>query len=179
MTKIKYPAAAPIGEHERIEATQEFCDRNKFSLQRTPAEYAAIMDEHTGGFLDFTHEVIVSFMPFSPETKRFFNDDHVKAVESGEKEHTVITDIVEAAQELLDYMVFAWDKATSERGISAGRSIQKLSAWLWVLGRTDLSVKIESNRLYNPYGAPALIAICEDLGINVPEYLREFAKQRV
>lgn len=60
-----------------------------------------------------------------------------------------------------DYMPFAWDKANNCRGISAGRSISHMIAWLW-LGGKDWPV-IED---YKYYGKPQLVRICKEYGID-------------
>jgi len=60
-----------------------------------------------------------------------------------------------------DYMPFAWDKANNCRGISAGRSIMHMIAWLWLDGK-DWS-EIEG---YEYYGKPQLVRICEEYGID-------------
>ena len=36
--------------------------------------------------------------------------------------------------EMHDYMAFAWGKANNNRGISANRSLEHMSAWLWLMG---------------------------------------------
>src|SRR5579859_7051421 len=33
-----------------------------------------------------------------------------------------------------EYMTFAWEKVMDHRGISAMRSVEKMTAWLWLLG---------------------------------------------
>lgn len=63
--------------------------------------------------------------------------------------------------EMLGYMEFAWGKANDCRGISAGRSIDHYSAWLWLLGRDAAADQILK---YTQYGKPWLRAICEDFG---------------
>lgn len=73
-------------------------------------------------------------------------------------------------------MVFGWMKDTDQRGISASRTIDKLSAWLWLMGRNDLAETLNDSSLYNPYGAPALVKVCDEMGIEVPEGVREFSK---
>ena len=60
--------------------------------------------------------------------------------------------------EMLDYMRFAWDKANNRRGISAGRSLDHMSAWLWLLGHDEAADAILD---YDHYGKPWLRAICE------------------
>lgn len=62
-----------------------------------------------------------------------------------------------------DYMVFAWTKVAGHRGISAGRSVNKMGSWLWLLGDEDLEVMCADVDCthYRQYGAPILAAICE------------------
>ena len=76
-------------------------------------------------------------------------------------------------------MVFAWGKEEDERGLSASRRISKVSAWMWSLGRQDIVSILQDGNLYNPYGAPALIKACKELGIKVPESLLKFARVEV
>lgn len=78
----------------------------------------------------------------------------------------------------LSYMKYAWGMAESRHSLSANRSIAKLGAWLFAFGRDDLYALIHDDTLYNPYGAPALIAVCDNLGISVPVSLIEFSKQK-
>lgn len=65
---------------------------------------------------------------------------------------------------LRDYMPFAWDKANNCRGISAGRSIEHMKAWLWLDGQDSLLAIVEGD--YEYYGKPHLVAICEHYGID-------------
>ncbi len=62
-----------------------------------------------------------------------------------------------------DYMPFAWDKANNCRGLSAGRSITHMRAWLWLLGEHEAADRIMD---YDLYGKPQLRAICEKYGID-------------
>lgn len=64
-------------------------------------------------------------------------------------------------QMMLDYMPFAWGKANNCRGLSAGRSINHMCAWLWMLGEDAAADAI---RNYSHYGKPQLRAICEAYG---------------
>jgi hypothetical protein len=67
-------------------------------------------------------------------------------------------------ERIKDYMPFAWDKANDCRGLSAGRSIEHMKAWLWLDGKEELADKMES--LYEYYGKPCLRAICVEYGID-------------
>ena len=69
------------------------------------------------------------------------------------------------------YMDFAWDKANSRRGLSAGRSLSHMSAWLWLMGESTAADEIMDNH-YN-YGKPWLRAICEAFGWDWREWDNE------
>jgi len=64
---------------------------------------------------------------------------------------------------LKDYMTFAWDKANNCRGLSAGRSLNHMAAWLWLLGEDAASDSLDD---YDRYGKPQLAAICEHYGVD-------------
>lgn len=61
--------------------------------------------------------------------------------------------------EMLEYMPFAWEKANGERGISAGRSMDHYTSWVWLLG-DDLGDLSD----YQFYGKDNLVRICEQYG---------------
>jgi len=60
------------------------------------------------------------------------------------------------------YMGFAWDKVLDQRGISAMRSVQKFSAWLWLLEDDELSAELLGE--YHDYGAVLLEKVCVKYG---------------
>lgn len=164
-------------EEVKIKATNEFIAKNNFKL-RTQDEIVAKLDDKTRErFMDFTPDVLVPALEWD-FAKKYLQEDYVLKVEKGEEKFENTSDINTIVQEFLDYMVFAWGKAENQRGLSASRSINKLSAWLWLLNREDLVNTIEDDDLYNPYGAPALIEVCNKLGIEVPESLVEFSKEK-
>lgn len=61
-------------------------------------------------------------------------------------------------QEIKDYLEFAWDKANNQRGLSAGRSMDHFTAWIWLLGDED---SFGDLRDYQYYGKDNLVEICE------------------
>lgn len=61
--------------------------------------------------------------------------------------------------EMLGYMSFAWDKANGGRGLSAGRTMNHYSAWIWLAG-DDLG---DLNN-YQYYGKDNLCKICDYYG---------------
>lgn len=163
-------------QFSRIPATQEFIERNKFTLQRTTEEMNNFLEVHSS-FFGFEKEILLKFLPWE-EAKKYFVPEYIDMVDKGVEKHEVPTDLTETVQDFLDYMVFAWGKALDERGISASRSISKLGVWLWLIGRNDLFETIRKDELYYPYGAPALIAVCKEMGINVPEEVIEFSQRK-
>lgn len=70
----------------------------------------------------------------------------------------------EPAQEIRDYMGFAWGKANDCRGLSASRSIDHMRAWLWLDGKDELSKRLDD--VYEFYGKPCLVLICKEYGID-------------
>lgn len=54
-----------------------------------------------------------------------------------------------------EYLLFAIGKAVNHRGLSAGRSIEKLEEWLWVLG-DEATLNAFVDAAYPQYGAPKL-----------------------
>lgn len=163
-------------EETKIQATDEFILKNKFKL-RTQEEIVEKLDYHQSkeSFFDFTPDVLIPVLKWE-FAKKYLIPEYVEKVEKEEEKFECISDLKTIVQDFLDYMVFAWGKAENQRGLSASRSINKLSAWLWLLNREDLVAIIEDDNLYNPYGAPALIEVCNNLGIEVPESLVEFSK---
>ena len=63
--------------------------------------------------------------------------------------------------EILEYMPFAWGKANNCRGLSAGRSLDHMSVWLWMLGRDEAAKQVLK---YDRYGKGRLRTICEEFG---------------
>lgn len=174
--KSMYEQKTYPGNHPRINVTADFVEKSRFRLNRKPEEIIAKIGECSGMF-SFSTEVLIHYLSFE-DGKKLFSTDYVKSVESGETKHVQITDVMEATQDFLDYMVFGWSKALDERGISASRTVGKIGAWLWLLGRDDLEAIVTDDDNYNPYGMPALIEVCEDLGIVVPSECHKFADKK-
>lgn len=160
------------GDEKRIIVTDEFIEKNKLVLM-SPEEIEKLMEnDFSDDFLGFKTQVAIDFLPWET-AKKYFNVDYIKEIEKGEKEFFYVDNVAEATQDFLDYMVFAWMKATDERGISASRSISKLSTWMRILNRKDISDILEDESLYTPYGKPALVKACKQLGISYPSYLEK------
>lgn len=68
------------------------------------------------------------------------------------------------AGEIRNYMPFAWDKANGCRGLSAGRSVNHMQAWLWLDGKDELAKRLED--VYEFYGKPCLVLVCKAYDID-------------
>lgn len=68
---------------------------------------------------------------------------------------------------MIDYMDFAWKKANDKRGLSASRSMDHYTSWLWLDGDEELHKTLEN---YEFYGKPQLVKICEYLGLDPSKY---------
>lgn len=62
-----------------------------------------------------------------------------------------------------EYLEFAITKALDHRGLSAGRSIEKLQEIAWLLSRNDV-IEAMNEAGYTNYGAPQLKAFAEKMG---------------
>lgn len=133
---------------------------------RTQDEIAKRMRESTSMF-GFEREVMFEYLDLE-HAKEFMKEEARAEFEAGKewahKEPT--NDIVLA--DMKDYMKFGWSKVEDHRGISANRTIEKMSVWAWLLGDEELIKKIE-DAPYPQYGAPKLKAICEHLGWSMPD----------
>lgn len=61
------------------------------------------------------------------------------------------------------YYEFALEKIANHRGISAGRSVEKLTEYAWLLGRDDIVAAMDAAD-YPQYGAPKVKAFAQGLG---------------
>lgn len=155
------------GDEPRINVTDEFVAKNNFKIDLDAARKIVSDESPITDFFGFSIGVAVDYLPFE-EAKKHLIEEKWPELENTWKP---ITDVYEAAQDFLDYMVFAWMKAMDERGLSASRSVVKLAAWMHILSRPDVADILMDDGLYDPYGRPALRKACEVLGITFPDYL--------
>lgn len=121
--------------------------------------------EANSGFLDFTGEVLKPYLDFEHARP------YLRPGTTAEEWETVAAkdisdDAVKTA--LADYIAFAWGKVEDHRGISASRSVDKCSAWAWLLAGDDIIRDIEAAG-YAQYGAPKLAVICKRFGLPIPD----------
>jgi len=119
--------------------------------------------EQSADFFGFVAEVLFPFLPFD-KAKEWLKED-ATAEEWGEVEELTRESVLEWMR---DYMEFAWSKARNHRGLSAGRSVDKMRAWLWLLGDDELVTFASGRRNYSQYGVPILKAICEKYDFPMP-----------
>ena len=86
------------------------------------------------------------------------------------KEEDWTQEKISPVEGLKSYMPFAWEKANGCRGISAGRSLAHMVAWLWLDGRDYFLKEWHNLDHYEYYGKPQLIAICDLYGIDWEQY---------
>ena len=113
---------------------------------------------------DFYPEVLLEHMDFG-HAKSHLKDGVTESEWTdarGEVSYESVKD------EMEKYLEFAWSKALDHRGLSAMRSIQKLSAYCWLLGN-DECVEYLAGPRYAPYGGPMLKFVSDTFGFLFPE----------
>jgi hypothetical protein len=76
-----------------------------------------------------------------------------------------VTEVEQAAR---DYYAFALDKIRDHRGISASRSVDKLTEYAWLLGRDDVVAAMDAAP-YPQYGAPKVKAFADGFELAWPD----------
>ena len=107
---------------------------------------------------------LLEFMTFE-SAKAYLKEEFVAKVEAGEETWEAKTD---AKAEILEYLGFAYEKAESERGLSAARSLLHMRAWIWLDDQNFYDEIIEHIEEYEDYGISALDMIAAHYG-----YVRE------
>lgn len=113
------------------------------------------------GFLNFSADVLLPFLDF--EHAQAFLKPEVTAAEWEQKSQD--RDAILA--DMRDYMAFAWGKVEDHRGLSAGRSVDKIAAWAWLLDDDVAKRMVKAG--YAQYGAPKLAVACEAFGFPIPD----------
>jgi hypothetical protein len=70
-------------------------------------------------------------------------------------------------ERMTSYMDFAWEKAIDKRGLSAMRSMQHYTIWLWLDGDDVIHPTLMD---YEFYGKDELVRICEYLGLDASKW---------
>jgi len=116
-------------------------------------------------FMGFQRSDLMDFLDFE-NVKSFLkegttNDQWKESQKENTEEAIKIT--------MFEYMPFAWEKANGMRGISANRSIDHFTSWLWLYGDDELLKRFEDVE-YEHYGKEKLIIICDHFGWDWKEW---------
>ena len=111
----------------------------------------------------FAAEALAPYLPY--QQVREFLAPKVSSAEWVPEPYTHET----VTTQMRDYMAFAWGKVLAHRGLSAGRSVAKMKAWLYALGDDEMVAFCEDESHYPQYGAPMLKAISEKYGFSIPD----------
>lgn len=111
-----------------------------------------------GDVFGFRAEVLASYL----------DRDHVAEFVEPDLSRWCVTPLTEASAEAADYLVFAFGKARDHRGVSASRSVEKLTEWAWLAGRDDV-VEAMREADYPKYGVPMLLAYAAGFDLPVPD----------
>lgn len=103
---------------------------------------------------------LISFMEFE-NAKPHLSEEYLKKVEAGEEKWEQLTD---PKKEILEYLEFAYDKAHSQRGLSAGRSMLHFKTWIWLDDEKFYNKIIGMIDNYTDYGLPTLDKISKHYG---------------
>lgn len=130
---------------------------------KTPEQIVEKMrTEKSESILGFSLEVLSDYLDFE-HAKEFLKPE--TKPEDWKSKPATDEQVLSDAR---DYAVFGWGKAQGHRGISASRTIEKMEAYAWLLGKDDVLAKSESAP-YAQYGCPKLKVLCEGLDLPVPQ----------
>lgn len=112
---------------------------------------------------NFQPEVVIQYLSYE-KAKQFLKEDctEEKFKSLGAPAYTREN----VFQAMANYMHYGWLKAQNHRGISANRTIQKMEAYVFLLGDDPSFMR---DLPYQNYGAPILKAICEKYNLPIPE----------
>lgn len=130
---------------------------------RTQAEIVERMKAiEKDDFCGFAQGVLLTALDYE-HAKPFLKED--VTAEVWEKTEGLLKTEEAVRKEALDYLGFAWGKAEDHRGISANRSVDKMTAFCFLLG---LDVGLIEAAPYPQYGCPKLKVVAELLGQPLP-----------
>ncbi len=133
---------------------------------RTQDEIVQQIKKDSGGFINFAPEVLTPYLDFD-HVREYLKDGTTAADWEGSRASYTRESVLEEAKTYMrDY---GWPKAADHRGISAHRTVQKMEAWLWLIGEDELVEACQDESQYAQYGAQILKAICEKLGWPMPD----------
>jgi hypothetical protein len=124
------------------------------------ARLEAVKDDD---WLGFKHDVLVPQLDFE-HARPYLKPTATAESWNNKGEPTA----VEVETEAAGYLTFAIGKIVDHRGISASRSVDKLTEYAWLLGRDDVVAAMDEAD-YPQYGAPKVKAFAEGMGWPWPD----------
>lgn len=122
------------------------------------------IDQQRKNFLDFQTEVLINYLDFE-HASAYLTDE----ARSDEWQQSDASNRAFILDEMKNYMIeFGLPKCLGHRGLSAGRTIDKMRAWLWLLEDETTLAYVSDDDHYQNYGAPMLKRICEQYGFEQP-----------
>jgi hypothetical protein len=132
---------------------------------RTPTEiHERIKAVRADDWLGFRREILVPALPFG-EARRYLKAD-AEITEAGWKASQEGAGPLDTQARA--YLEFAIGKIDDHRGISASRSVEKLTEYAWLLGRDDVVTAMDEEP-YGQYGAPKVKAFATGMGYPWPD----------
>lgn len=130
-------------------------------LPRTPDEIAARLAANADDddVFGFSREVLARALPYDAATSLGLVADGC----TREQWDTGLLIGDELIIKARGYLTFAIGKIIDHRGISAGRSVQKLTEFAWLMGRDDVVAAMGAAG-YAQYGAPMVRAFAHGMG---------------
>lgn len=125
------------------------------------ARITAYGEHGVGDFFGFRREVLVDALDYE-HAKPYLKD----GVTAEEWNAYRLSDLAEAAKK---YLELAIGKIRNHRGISAERSVDKLTEYAWLLCRDDVLAAMDRAD-YPQYGAPKVKAFADGMGFQWPDY---------
>lgn len=130
------------------------------SIEEVRERYKTLQANPT--LLDFSTEVLAPFLP--------------EGWQPGHEHEVANNPLTEefVLMQAKNYLEFAFGKAIDHRGISAGRSVQKMREYAWLLGHDDAVKFAEDESNYANYGVPILKVIAKALGVPLPPAIEKW-----
>jgi hypothetical protein len=132
---------------------------------RTQEEIVARINSTVDVPFNFEPDVLLPFLDFE-HAKPFLKAEATE--ELWEKDRVALRTDESALAHAREYMAFGWDKVLNHRGLSASRTVQKMRAWMWLVGNDELVALCDDGSKFPMYGAPVLNEICRHYGWPVP-----------
>lgn len=143
---------------------------------KTLTEILVRYREPSGPFddlMDFNTDDLLQFMPYEIASE-FLKD--TAASEDWDNFYRPLSK-ENVITQMREYMPFAWEKCTGERGISSTRSIAHYHAWLWILEDKEALEFLLDEDNYPCFGAPILKYICDKYSFDYNTFLEPYNKE--